>query len=92
MSGDAPRRPIEDSPLGREIPLPERYDPSLLFTVERADARAAIGVAVEQLTEMGARHLRVVAGQAGEGLPLGERHGFAHRSPSEAGRGICVRT
>ena len=44
MSGDAPRRPIEDSPLGREIPLPERYDPSLLFTVERADARAAIGV------------------------------------------------
>lgn len=45
MSGDAPRRPIEDSPLGREIPLPERYDPSLLFPVERADARAAIGVA-----------------------------------------------
>lgn len=36
--------PLDGSPLGRSTPLPERYDPSLLFPVERADARAAIGV------------------------------------------------
>ena len=36
--------PLDESPLGRATPLPERYDPSLLFPVERADARAAIGV------------------------------------------------
>jgi 7-cyano-7-deazaguanine reductase len=36
--------PLDGSPLGRSAPLPERYDPSLLFPVERADARAAIGV------------------------------------------------
>ena len=36
--------PLDESPLGRSTPLPERYDPSLLFPVERADARAAIGV------------------------------------------------
>ena len=37
--------PLDASPLGRSTPLPERYDPSLLFPVERAGARAAAGIA-----------------------------------------------
>lgn len=36
---------LRDSPLARSAPMPERYDPGLLFPVDRADARAAIGVA-----------------------------------------------
>jgi 7-cyano-7-deazaguanine reductase len=35
---------LDDSPLGRWSPTPERYDPSVLFPVDRADARAAIGL------------------------------------------------
>lgn len=44
MSTDAPGRGVDGSPLGRSSPMPERYDPSLLFPVDRADARAEIGV------------------------------------------------
>lgn len=33
------------SPLARPTPQPGRYDPELLFPVDRADARAAIGLA-----------------------------------------------
>ena len=33
--------PLDESPLGRATPLPERYDPSLLFPVEGAAAPAA---------------------------------------------------
>lgn len=36
---------LRDSPLARPTPPPGRYDPGLLFPVERADARAAIGLA-----------------------------------------------
>lgn len=36
--------PLEASPLGRATPLPERYDPALLFPVDRADARAEAGI------------------------------------------------
>jgi 7-cyano-7-deazaguanine reductase len=35
---------LHDSPLGRGSAMPERYDPALLFAVERAEARAAIGI------------------------------------------------
>ena len=31
-------------PLGREVAYPDRYDPSLLFPIPRAQARAEIGV------------------------------------------------
>ncbi len=34
-----------DSPLGRPSPMPERYDASLLFAMERDEARAASGIA-----------------------------------------------
>lgn len=33
-----------DIPLGREVAYPDRYDPSLLFPIPRAQARAEIGV------------------------------------------------
>lgn len=36
---------LRDSPLARVAPLPERYDPGLLFPVDRADARSALGLA-----------------------------------------------
>ncbi|HET9340982.1 MAG TPA: NADPH-dependent 7-cyano-7-deazaguanine reductase QueF [Casimicrobiaceae bacterium] len=36
---------LADSPLGRGSALPERYDPSQLFAVERAEARATLGLA-----------------------------------------------
>jgi 7-cyano-7-deazaguanine reductase len=35
----------EHSPLGKDIAYPDRYDPSLLFAIPRADKRAEIGVA-----------------------------------------------
>ena len=35
---------LRDSPLGRSSATPERYDPAILFPVDRAEARAAIGV------------------------------------------------
>lgn len=37
---------LRDSPLARAAPLPEHYDPDLLFPVDRADARAALGLGV----------------------------------------------
>jgi 7-cyano-7-deazaguanine reductase len=33
-----------DLPLGRTVAYPERYDPSLLFPIDRQDARAALGL------------------------------------------------
>ena len=35
---------LRDSPLGRASPTPERYDPSLLFAVDRSEARTSIGL------------------------------------------------
>ncbi len=34
----------EQSPLGKAVAWPDRYDPSLLFPIARADARAALGL------------------------------------------------
>lgn len=34
----------EDSLLGREVPYPRHYDPSLLFPIPRANARAELGL------------------------------------------------
>ncbi|MEO8485406.1 MAG: NADPH-dependent 7-cyano-7-deazaguanine reductase QueF [Betaproteobacteria bacterium] len=34
----------DSSPLGRPAPMPERYDPALLFAIDRAPARASIGL------------------------------------------------
>src|SRR5438045_6439575 len=35
---------FSDSPLGRITPYPDRYDPRLLYAIERAAQRAAIGI------------------------------------------------
>src|SRR4030095_11205681 len=35
---------LDDSPLGKATEYPERYDPSLLFTVARAEQREAFGL------------------------------------------------
>ena len=35
---------LDDAPLGRASGYPERYDPSLLYPVARADARQALGL------------------------------------------------
>jgi 7-cyano-7-deazaguanine reductase len=34
----------ETSPLGREVPYPEHYDPTLLFPIPRAEGRARLGL------------------------------------------------
>ena len=34
----------EDSLLGREVAYPRHYDPSLLFPIPRANARAELGL------------------------------------------------
>ena len=38
----------QDSSLGREVQYPSQYDPSLLFPIPRAGARAEIGIGAEQ--------------------------------------------
>jgi 7-cyano-7-deazaguanine reductase len=37
------RSDLDASPLGRETHYPERYDPGLLFAVDRAPQRAVLG-------------------------------------------------
>ncbi len=43
----------EDSSLGREVAYPTHYDPSLLFPIPRAGARAEIGIAEHALPFIG---------------------------------------
>ncbi|HSH49279.1 MAG TPA: NADPH-dependent 7-cyano-7-deazaguanine reductase QueF [Halomonas sp.] len=43
-STEKPPNDPAGSPLGRVSAYPERYDPSLLFGIERADSRALIGI------------------------------------------------
>jgi len=40
---------LRDSPLGRSSATPERYDPAILFPVDRAEARAALSRAAKLL-------------------------------------------
>jgi len=35
---------LETSPLGREVPYPEHYDPTLLFAIPRAEGRVRLGL------------------------------------------------
>ena len=42
-----------DSQLGRETAYPDRYDPTLLFPIPRATARAALGIAESALPFIG---------------------------------------
>ncbi|MFC4274824.1 NADPH-dependent 7-cyano-7-deazaguanine reductase QueF [Achromobacter aloeverae] len=40
---------LQDAPLGHEVAYPDRYDPSLLFPIDRAPNRAALGIAAGRL-------------------------------------------
>ena len=42
-----------NSPLGRETAYPEQYDPSLLYPIPRAPARAQLGIASDSLPFIG---------------------------------------
>ena len=42
-----------NSPLGRETAYPEQYDPSLLYPIPRAPARAQLGIAADSLPFIG---------------------------------------
>ncbi len=43
----------DDSPLGKAVAWPERYDPGLLFLIERAQARAELRVGSQSLPFVG---------------------------------------
>lgn len=43
----------EQSPLGKAVAWPDRYDPALLFPIARADARNALGLREEALPFVG---------------------------------------
>ncbi|WP_454690939.1 NADPH-dependent 7-cyano-7-deazaguanine reductase QueF [Achromobacter aloeverae] len=40
---------LQDAPLGHEVAYPDRYDPTLLFPIDRAPNRAALGITADSL-------------------------------------------
>ena len=49
-----PDHPAHDLPLGRHVDYPRHYDASLLFPIDRAQGRAALGIADAALPFIGA--------------------------------------
>lgn len=40
---------LQDAPLGHEVAYPDRYDPTLLFPIDRAPNRAALAITADKL-------------------------------------------